>query len=213
MPVTPSQDRQEPGASVGAGTNAVEQRSGRGSKGRCLLGYSTATDRGIFRVDPAGTLATGNCNTVKSTFQVNRRHPQKFVACWFSLDSVPGLDVCDKMENRICEEIQIWNYYVIFRTKRSIVSALGAIPKPNTDNIRLVHDCSLPEHNNINPYASTQHFSYVTLDEAVSLIKPDAYLVKIDLKSAYGAYRTYKGTGLDLQFSGENHTTVMYDFK
>ncbi|KAL9968934.1 hypothetical protein ACROYT_G021085 [Oculina patagonica] len=32
MPVTPSQDRQEPGASVGAGTNAVEQRSGRGSK-------------------------------------------------------------------------------------------------------------------------------------------------------------------------------------
>ncbi|KAL9968932.1 hypothetical protein ACROYT_G021083 [Oculina patagonica] len=34
MPVTPSQDRQEPGASVGAGTNAVEQRSGRGSKGK-----------------------------------------------------------------------------------------------------------------------------------------------------------------------------------
>ncbi|KAL9968959.1 hypothetical protein ACROYT_G021112 [Oculina patagonica] len=32
MPVTPSQDQQEPGASVGAGTNAVEQRSGRGSK-------------------------------------------------------------------------------------------------------------------------------------------------------------------------------------
>ncbi|KAL9968923.1 hypothetical protein ACROYT_G021103 [Oculina patagonica] len=105
--VTPSQDRQEPGASVGAGTNAVEQRSGRGSKGRCLLGYSTAMDLEIHRVDPAGTLATGNCNTVNSTFQVNRRHPQKFVACWVALDSVPDLDVCDKMEKQICEEIQI----------------------------------------------------------------------------------------------------------
>ncbi|KAL9964616.1 hypothetical protein ACROYT_G028279 [Oculina patagonica] len=32
--VTPSQEQQEPGASGGAGTNAVEERSGRGSKGK-----------------------------------------------------------------------------------------------------------------------------------------------------------------------------------
>ena len=34
--VTPSQERQEPGASVGAGTNAVEERSGRESKGKSV---------------------------------------------------------------------------------------------------------------------------------------------------------------------------------
>ncbi|KAL9954402.1 hypothetical protein ACROYT_G041935 [Oculina patagonica] len=145
--VTPSQEQQEPGASVGAGTNAVEERSGRGSKeeqtcnlaaspepvtcvsvggvnrdvlvdsgsgnnlismdtvkeskhqglniqlqpctrklyaygGRALEieGYSTATDLGILRVDPAGTLSTGNCNTVNSTFvgHLEAKYPSVF---------------------------------------------------------------------------------------------------------------------------------------
>jgi len=39
--------------------------------GRCLLGYSTATDLGILRVDPMGTLRTGDCNTVDDTFLGN----------------------------------------------------------------------------------------------------------------------------------------------
>lgn len=48
--------------------------------GRCLLGYSTATDLGILRVDPAGTLGTGNCNTVNSTFvgQLEAKYPSVF---------------------------------------------------------------------------------------------------------------------------------------
>jgi len=36
--------------------------------GRCLLGYSTATDLGIVRVDPTGTLGTADCNAVDDTF-------------------------------------------------------------------------------------------------------------------------------------------------
>ena len=49
-------------------------------KGRCLLGYSTATDLGILHVDPAGTLSTGNCNTVNSTFvgQLEAKYPSVF---------------------------------------------------------------------------------------------------------------------------------------
>lgn len=48
--------------------------------GRCLLGYSTAVDLGILRVDPAGTLDTGNCNTVNSTFvgQLEEKYPSVF---------------------------------------------------------------------------------------------------------------------------------------
>ena len=34
--LTPSQERQEPGASVGAGTNVVEERSGHESKGKSV---------------------------------------------------------------------------------------------------------------------------------------------------------------------------------
>ena len=35
--------------------------------GLCLLGYLTATNLGILRGDPTGTLGTGNCNTVDDT--------------------------------------------------------------------------------------------------------------------------------------------------
>ena len=48
--------------------------------GRCLLGYSTATDRGILCVDPMGTLGTGDCNTVDDTFvgELKPKYPSVF---------------------------------------------------------------------------------------------------------------------------------------
>ena len=49
--------------------------------GRCLLGYSTATDLGILRVGLAETLGTGACNTVDSTFvgQLKAKYPNVFL--------------------------------------------------------------------------------------------------------------------------------------
>ena len=126
--------------------------------------------------------------------------------------SATSTKVRDKVERQIREEIQQRNH-VITEVKPAIVSALGAIPKPNTDRIRLIHDCSRPEHGNLNSYTTTQHFSYVTLDKAVSRI----YLAKIDLKSAYRHVpihpSNYNATGLAWQFSGETHLTFMYDSK
>ena len=48
--------------------------------GRCLLGYSTATDLGILRVDPMGTLGTADCNTVDDTFvgELKAKYPSVF---------------------------------------------------------------------------------------------------------------------------------------
>ena len=48
--------------------------------GRCYLGYSTATDLGILRVDPMGTLGTGNCNTVDDTLlgELKAKYPSVF---------------------------------------------------------------------------------------------------------------------------------------
>ena len=49
--------------------------------GRCLLGYSTATDLGILRVGLAETLGTGACNTFDSTFvgQLKAKYPNVFL--------------------------------------------------------------------------------------------------------------------------------------
>ena len=48
--------------------------------GRCLLGYSIATDLGILRVGLAETLGTGACNTVDGTFvgQLKTKYPNVF---------------------------------------------------------------------------------------------------------------------------------------
>ena len=130
--------------------------------------------------------------------------------------SATASDVRDKVEKQIREEIRNGNY-VVTQAKPTIVSALGAIPKPNTDKIRLIHDCSRPQHSNVNSYATTHHFSYVTVEQAVSNIKPDAYLAKIDLKSAYRHVpihpSNYCATGLVWQFQGDKHFTYLYDNK
>ena len=48
--------------------------------GRCLLGCSTATELGILHVDPAGTIGTGDCNTVDDNFvgQLKTKYPSVF---------------------------------------------------------------------------------------------------------------------------------------
>jgi len=48
--------------------------------GRCLLGYSTATDLGILRVDPTGTLRTTDYNTVDDTSvgELKAKYPSVF---------------------------------------------------------------------------------------------------------------------------------------
>ena len=130
--------------------------------------------------------------------------------------SATASDIRNKVENQIRDEIRNGNY-VITQTKPTIVSALGAIPKPDSDKIRLIHDCSRPKHLNVNSYATTQHFSYVTVEQAVSQIKPNAYLAKIDLKHAYRHVpihpSNFNATGLAWKFSGDNHITYLYDNK
>lgn len=47
-----------------------------------------------------------------------------------------------KVEAQLRTEIDE-GHYIITPKKPAIVSALGAIPKPNSSDIRLIHDCSL----------------------------------------------------------------------
>ena len=80
------------------------------------------------------------------------------------------------------------------------------------------YDCSRPQHSDVNSYNDTQHhYSYVTVDTAVSRIKSNAYLAKIDLKNTNRHVpihpSNYPATGLAWQFRGDTTLTYLYDCK
>ena len=47
--------------------------------------------------------------------------------------------------------------YIITETKPKLVSALGAIPKPKSEDIRLIHDCSRLIGNSLNDIAMAKN--------------------------------------------------------
>lgn len=119
-----------------------------------------------------------------------------------------------KVEQTIREEIMQGNY-VTTTIKPTIVSALGAIPKPQSTEIRLIHDCSRPPGQAVNDYISTRSFKFQTLDDAIKLLKPNYYMAKIDLKHAYRSVpihpANYQATGCKWRFAGDNFDTYFYD--
>lgn len=118
------------------------------------------------------------------------------------------------VEEQIKHEL-LHGHYQLSGGPATIVSALGAIPKPNTSQVRLIHDCSQPAGSALNDFATTEKVSFQCIDDAVQLIKPNCYLGKVDLQSAYRSVAIhpddYVATGLQWTFAGENHPTYMYD--
>ncbi|KAL9976854.1 hypothetical protein ACROYT_G014191 [Oculina patagonica] len=161
--------------------------------------------------------AQGKKGGLTEGFRIVSRDSELRPADVANYKSATGQEVRDKVEEVIREEMQHGNY-IVTTAKPTKVSALGAIPKPDSDNIRLIHDCSRPQHSNVNSYSDTkQHYSYVTVDKAVSLIKSNAYLAKINLKSAYRHVpihpSNYTATGLAWHFRGDSTLTYLYDCK
>ena len=78
----------------------------------------------------------------------------------------------DTVKRTILEEIREGNYVAI-ENKPTIVSAIGAIPKPDTSKIRPIHDCSQPEGKGINTYASVDKFSFQSIEDAIKLLGPE----------------------------------------
>ena len=119
------------------------------------------------------------------------------------------------VEKQIIEELEHGNY-IITDKKPCIVSAIGAIPKPNTTDIRIIHDCSHPVGSSVNDFASCDPMKYQNLDEAVKMSSHRCYYAKLDLKSAYRSVNIhpddYPLTGLKWYFN-QNSATYMYDTK
>ena len=118
------------------------------------------------------------------------------------------------VERQIREEIDNGRY-VVLPEPPLLTSALGAIPKPGTDKIRLIHDCSRPLGSALNDLADLDKYSYQTIREAAALIRPQDYLAKVDLASAYRSVKIhpddYPLTGLHWTFQGDDGPTYISD--
>lgn len=119
-----------------------------------------------------------------------------------------------QVESQILTEIQNGRYRIVDR-KPCIVSALGAIPKKDSNKVRLIHDASRPAGQALNDYAITDHFQYQSIQDAVDLVTPGCFLAKLDLANAYRSVgihsSNFKATGLKWRFSKDKHYTYMID--
>ena len=123
-------------------------------------------------------------------------------------------DAFAQVEQQIQEEITEGNYAVT-PNKPTIVSALGAIPKPDSAEYRLIHDYSMPEGKGVNSYIDIESFKFQTIDDAVKLTDKGYYLANIDLHHAYRSVpihpSNYEATGLKCVFKGNKQPTYLID--
>ena len=123
-------------------------------------------------------------------------------------------EVRDKVEHTLREEIAEGSY-IITPNRPTIVSALSAVPKSGSQELWLIHDCSMPVGMGVNSYVpSLDTFHFQTVGDAVKLVDHRYYLAKIDLHHAYRSMpihpSNYPATGLKWTFSGDNHHTYLY---
>ena len=163
--------------------------------GRCLLGYSTATDLGILRVDPSGTLGTGNCNTVNDTLvgQLKAKYPgvfhgigklkgyqlklhvdpsvtpvvQKMRRVPFSLKDKVTTKVNELLEKDIIEKVE---------GPTAWVSPVVVVPKASGD-IRLRVDMR-----RANEAIIRERLPIPTIDEVLESLNGSAVFSKLDLR-------------------------------
>ena len=129
-------------------------------------------------------------------------------------ESATGPAYRERVQEQVQEELDNGRY-VQCKVSPKIISALGAIPKPGGDKIRLIHDCSRPEGRAVNDLAEAPEIRYQTLREAADIIEPGFYMAKVDLKSAYRTVRVhpadYVVTGLSWRFGPDLPPVVMRD--
>ena len=128
--------------------------------------------------------------------------------------SATNADAKLAVEQAICNEIAEGNY-IVTNDRPVIISALGVIPKPDSTEVHLIHDCSRPLGEGLNDYIQTQSFKFQTLDDAIKLLGANRFMAKIDLRHAYRSVPIHPSnfveTGLKWQFSGDSHFNYFDD--
>ena len=123
-------------------------------------------------------------------------------------------DSKNKVEAQIICELNEGNYCFV-NSKPKMVSSIGAVPKSN-GSVRLIHDLSHP-FGGVNSFVDSSSCSFLTVDNATALMKPNCFLAKVDLRSAYRSVpihpSNYTYTGISWKFSGSSTTKFMVDCK
>ena len=118
--------------------------------------------------------------------------------------------VRNKVEQSLLEEFDAGNC-VMTDIKPVIVSALSAVPKPDSDEVRLIHPAGLA----VSDYVDLESFKYHTLEDARDFLMPGYYMAQIDLHHAYRSAHihpsNYQATGLKWNFSDSYHFTYFVD--
>ena len=83
-------------------------------------------------------------------------------------------DSHEQVQAQILNEIQAGNY-LISHHKPRVVSALGAIPKADSDKLRIIHDLS---RGGVNALAADTSVAYPSVDDALKLMSPSSVIAK-----------------------------------
>lgn len=104
----------------------------------------------------------------------------------------------DKVQKQTADE-NLEGNFIITDKPPTIISPLGAVPKPGSDKIRLIHDASRPENISLDSFSETETNRYQSMDDALSFVTPNCYMAKVGLASAYCSVRLhpdcYQATG------------------
>ena len=118
------------------------------------------------------------------------------------------------VESQLKEEIKM-GHFIQTSKKPTIVNAIGAVPKDNSDELRLITDASRPTGSSLNSYMSLESFKFDTVDTAISLLSKDFYQCKLDLRHGYRSVPIhpddYPLCGLKWYFDGSAHPTYLMD--
>ena len=120
----------------------------------------------------------------------------------------------EQIEEQLSEGLSL-GHFATSTALPTIVNAIGAVPKRDSSELRMIMDCSRPFAASANSYMDLDHYKYVTVDEAACQAKPGFWLAKIDLKHAYRSVGTHpnswKVTGMSWHFEGTASATFLYD--
>ena len=120
----------------------------------------------------------------------------------------------EQIEDELCKGLSL-GHFGSSNTPPIIVNAIGAVPKRDSSELRLIMDCSRPLALSANSYMDLDHYKYTTVDEAACKAKPGFWLAKIDLKHAYRSVGTHpsswKVTGMSWLFQGTTDINFLFD--
>lgn len=80
--------------------------------------------------------------------------------------------------------------------------------KEEKDKIRTLCDYSAPEGKAINDYADARHFTMMSHEDAYALMRPNAYMAKVDIKSAFRTVGVHPSQWCLLAYQWPSRTTA-----